>query len=96
MDDNGKLLPGKKFRGDFAKAVKAYTDYRLEAVANADKTRVVMGNSDTDPKIVEQMLADIKAAGFKDIIHLQLGPTITTHCGRNTIGLAFKENRGSL
>ena len=48
-----------------------------------------MGNSDTDPKIVEQMLADIRAAGFEEVIHFTLGPTITTHCGRNTIGLAF-------
>ena len=89
MDETGTLLPGRKFKGDFAKAVKEYTTYRLESAANADKSRILMAHSDTCPKIVQQMYDDIKAAGFEEIIHLPLGPTITTHCGRNTIGMAF-------
>ena len=93
LEPDGRMVPGKKFKGDFAKACQEYTKYRIEKNPNADKSFVFILNTDIDKKISDQMIADLKAAGFKEVMHAVAGATITTHCGRNTIGF-FIMNQG--
>ncbi|MCL2570398.1 MAG: DegV family EDD domain-containing protein [Firmicutes bacterium] len=91
MNEEGKLVPGKKFKGEFAKAVKEYTAFKVEQFANADKTIAMIAFSDIDKAIVEDVTKEVKAAGFQEVHQIQAGPTITIHCGRNTIGVLFLE-----
>jgi len=89
MDTEGRLVPTKKFKGEFAKAVKEWTAHKLAQYPNANKDLAIMAHSDIDPKISAQLKKDLKDAGFKEIIHLDVGVTITIHCGRNTIGFVM-------
>jgi len=90
--NDGKLVPGKKFKGDFAKAVKEYSKFRIDQAGgmNAiDDAYCIIGHSDIDEAIIQGFEKDMQDAGFKKVIRLMVGTTITTHCGRNTVGLAF-------
>jgi DegV family protein with EDD domain len=89
MDDKGFLVPDKKFVGNFAKAVKDYTAYRMEAAKNAKKDLALVIHTDIPKEIAKQVVEDVKAAGFEAVVELTAGTTITTHCGRNTIGIGF-------
>jgi len=86
---DGLLVPGKKFKGDFSKAVQEYAKHRIKQAGKINKEIVFIGHSDIDEKIISKFVEDIKAVGFKHVIREVIGSTVTTHCGRNTIGLGF-------
>ena len=89
MDKNGSLVQGKKFKGNFAKVCKEYTQYIIDSCPNANKDLVFITRTTIDPAIEQQMEADLRAAGFKRIMHTTAGSVITCHCGRSTIGILF-------
>jgi len=90
FDKDGRMVPGKKFKGSWPAAVREHTKYRLEKNPNYCREHVCINYTDIDSSIPEQMDADLRAAGFKKITHHHVGPTIAIHTGRNTIGfLAF-------
>ncbi|MCL2846225.1 MAG: DegV family protein [Firmicutes bacterium] len=87
LDPDGKMVPGRKYKGNFAMAVREYIKHRIEGNPNADKSFVAVVSSHMDDPSLPQMMADeLRAAGFVDVIILPAGPSITVHCGRNTIG----------
>ncbi|MCL2755431.1 MAG: DegV family protein [Firmicutes bacterium] len=87
IDNEGKLVPAKKFKGDFARCVQEWTQYKLSQNTNVNKDLVFVAHTEIDPKIPAQIVADLKKAGFKEIIQLYVGVSITIHAGRNTIGM---------
>ena len=88
MISDGTLMPGRKFKGDFALACREYTKHRLEQLPDVDKSLAIVVHSAIEEKIVDTMIDDLKSAGFKEIIRTQAGAGITVHCGRNMLGLA--------
>jgi len=92
MDGSGMLVPARKFKGDFAHAVREFTKHKLEQNPNVNKDFVILAHSDIDPKIPAQVIEDLKAAGFKEIWHHNVGVSVTIHCGRNTIGMVMFNN----
>jgi len=92
VDAYGKMLPGKKFRGKFAVTVKSYVAYVLEKNPNINKDLIIVAHTDISTDIQKQVEDDLKAAGFKNVYNTLLGCTLTTHCGRNTIGLGFRND----
>ena len=91
IDRDGNLVQGKKFKGNFSKVVKEYTQHILDTYPNADKERVMITYTTIEPAIEKQIDTDLRAAGFKQIFHTVAGSVITCHCGRNTIGILFVE-----
>ena len=85
--EDGKLVPGKKFKGRFDLAVRDYTQYKLEQLANASKDYVAVVHSDIDNAIPVEMIKTLEEAGFKKVERIITGASITIHCGRNTIGI---------
>lgn len=89
LDAEGKIVPGKKFKGKFSLAVKEWTQYKMrEYWENIDKRLCFLMHTDIDDEIAMEMHKDLKEFGFKEIIRLPLGTTLTTHIGRNMIGVA--------
>ena len=86
VEPSGKLVPGKKFKGKFSQAVKEWVQYKIESNPNANKEMLVMAHSDMEAEVVQSVYDEFKAAGFKEVLCVPLGTTVTTHCGRNTIG----------
>ena len=88
---DGKMLAGKKFMGNFAMCVKKYVDYTFDSFPNPDLSVCFITHTKmTDPKIVESVRAQVAARyPFEQIIETVAGGTVTSHCGENTIGILY-------
>ncbi|MCL2546567.1 MAG: DegV family protein [Oscillospiraceae bacterium] len=85
----GTMGPGKKYRGKFDKALLQYVDDKL-ANAEYDNDRIFITHAGVEDSLIEQVKMKIcEVADFKEIIVTRAGMTITTHCGRNTLGVLF-------
>ena len=89
VEPNGRMLPGRTFKGKFAEVVKNYTKFILQQNPNPNKDLALISYTTIDPVILKQVEDDLRAAGFKHLNISVLGGCISAHCGRNTIGIAF-------
>jgi len=89
MDSEGRLVPGKKYKGMFRKCVSEFIADKLAANQNSDKEFSFIGNSVMDDETIPATLvSELRRAGFS-VTQLPVGATITIHCGKNTIGMVF-------
>lgn len=89
LNEVGKIVPDKKFKGDFAHAVDEWTKYKIGQAETAHKDVAFVVHSDISEAIAEKVVADFREAGFADVRRFVTGPTLTTHVGRNMIGVLF-------
>lgn len=93
IDHEGRLIPGKKFKGQFKKCVEEYADMKISQTQNVDKKIAMIASTvGTDEALAKYITNELKKAGFENIMEFKVGVTITTHCGRNTLGLVFLNN----
>ena len=85
---DGKMCSGKKYRGNYEEVLKVFTQDFLKE-NNPDKTRVAVEYTTCEQKIVKAIKTQLKEYGFKEIIEVTAGATITCHCGPDTFGFAF-------
>ena len=86
---NGKMVSGKKYRGDFNVVVKNFCNDTLKEFPNQDKTLAFVTYTTASDIAVNYADEALKNAGFKDIYHTRAGGTIASHCGPNTLGILF-------
>ncbi|MDD6490103.1 MAG: DegV family protein [Clostridia bacterium] len=87
---DGSMTVGKKYRGKFETVLAQYTKERLTMFDNIKKDRVFLthaGVTKEQINIVYDILKDSKA--FDEIIIARAGSTISSHCGRGTLGVIF-------
>ncbi len=87
---DGKMGVGKKYRGKFAITLKKYVADQLGEIDTIDPTRVFVTHAGCDAAIVDACVDAVNAKGyFKEINVTRAGCTISSHCGRNTLGVLF-------
>ncbi len=87
---NGAMGVGKKYRGRYGDVLKTYVDERLADVDNIDKSRVFITHAGCDEEIVNAVVEQVKAKGiFKEVFLTRAGCTISSHCGKDTLGVLF-------
>jgi len=87
---DGKMIPGKKYRGAIQSVIGTYIEERLAGKDVVDDI-VFMTHSKSDPALVEAAREKLLSLGvFKVIEETDAGCTITAHCGENTLGILFK------
>ena len=88
--ENGQLLPGKKYRGKMNMCIKQYIADLKEMYPNYDKTRCFVTHSSADEDLV-QLAKDLVKENFEfdEVLETVAGSIITSHCGRNTLGVLF-------
>ncbi|MBR5519970.1 MAG: DegV family protein [Clostridia bacterium] len=88
---NGAMGNRSKFRGSMVSCARKYVDSLLANRDQIDPRRAfVTYTCETDPEIVAAVRETAEAAGlFEEIVESNAGSVITSHCGRNTIGLLF-------
>lgn len=87
---NGKMGVGKKYRGKFAAVLQKYVADRLGDVSDVELDRIFVTHAGCDPEIFEQCVAQVKSiAPFGEVLVTRAGCTISSHCGRNTLGVLF-------
>ena len=87
---NGAMGVGKKYRGRYGDVLKTYVNERLADVDNIDPSRVFVTHAGCDDEIVNAVVEQVKEKGiFKEIFLTRAGCTISSHCGKDTLGILF-------
>ena len=88
---DGKMTPGKKYRGPIDKVMLQYADDRLRGRDDINKHRVFITHTRCAPEAVEAVRQKILelAPDFEEIIETNAGSTVTSHCGPGTLGVLF-------
>lgn len=88
---NGKMTPGKKYRGKIEKVMLQYVEDRLQNRTDIDKHRIFITHTKCSPEAVQAVRDKILeiAPDFEEILETTAGATITSHCGPNTLGILF-------
>ena len=87
---NGKMDVGKKYRGKYGEVLKQYVAERIGDASDIDLTRVFVTHAGCDPEIVDSVVSAVKsAADFKEVLLTRAGCTISSHCGKDTLGVLF-------
>lgn len=90
----GQLVPGKKYRGKMNTLIRQYIEDLKAQYPSYDKTRAFVTHSSADPDLVEAAKAYVKELfDFDEILETVAGSVVTSHCGRNTLGVLFIYNR---
>lgn len=88
---DGKMSPGKKYRGHIDKFVMAYVKDQEEALLRADPRRIFIthsgGAADTVVPMVMEYLKSLNH--FEEILVTRAGSVISSHCGPGTLGLLY-------
>lgn len=88
--EDGQLLAAGKYRGDMTICIKKYIEDLKNQYPAYDKTRCFVTHSSADKELVELAKKLVKETfDFNEIIETVAGSIITSHCGRNTLGVLF-------
>ncbi len=86
----GKMGVSKKYRGKFGAVLKNYVADRIGDGTDIDLSRVFVTHAGCEEAIYMQCVEQVKAlAPFAEVHITRAGCTISSHCGRNTLGVLF-------
>lgn len=87
---DGELYPKKKYIGNMSRCLKNYVKDLVAEYPSYDDTRCFITHSSAEPELVESVRKMVEENfRFKEIIETVAGSIITSHCGKNTIGVLF-------
>lgn len=87
---DGKMGVGKKYRGKFGAVLPKYISERLGDGSDVIKGHIFVTHAGCEPAIVQSCVDSVKAIAPEARIHItRAGCTISSHCGRNTLGVLF-------
>lgn len=90
MVRGGKMGVGKKYRGKFAMTLNKYITDMVGDGSDIELDKVFVTHAGCDEAIVNQCVEQVKAcADFKEVFVTRAGCTVSSHCGRNTLGVLF-------
>ncbi len=89
-EDDGQLVAKKKYMGSMERCIKTYiNDLRMQ-YRRYDRTRCFITHSSADKGLVDiAKKAVSEMFEFDEVIETVAGSIITSHCGRNTLGVLF-------
>ena len=87
---DGKMGVGKKYRGKFGAVLPKYVSDRLGDGSDVIKGHIFVTHAGCEPAIIDACVEGVKAIAPEAKIHVtRAGCTISSHCGRNTLGVLF-------
>ena len=87
---NGKMSVGKKYRGKFSATLEKYIADQLGSLSDIELDRIFVTHAGCDESICSHCVEEVqKLAPFKEVLLTRAGCTISSHCGRNTLGILF-------
>lgn len=88
--ENGRMAPGKKYRGKLSSVIMDYVKDMEEDLKAAKPDRVFITHSGCDKEIVDgvrKYLEDLNV--FDEVLETRAGGVISSHCGPGTLGVLF-------
>ena len=87
---NGKMGVGKKYRGKFGAVLPKYVADRLGDASDVIKGHIFVTHAGCEESIINSCVEAVKAIAPEAEEHItRAGCTISSHCGRNTLGVLF-------
>ena len=87
---DGKMGVGKKYRGKFAAVLQKYISDQLGDGSGVELDRIFVTHAGCDEEIYRACIEQVRSiAPFGEICLTRAGCTISSHCGRNTLGVLF-------
>lgn len=86
---DGKMVSGKKYRGNYNHVVDAYVNDILAEYNTPDYETVFLTYTTAPQEIVDKVSARLKDAGFKNVYITRAGATISCHCGEDCLGVLY-------
>ena len=87
---NGAMSVGKKYRGKYDQVLLKYIEDRVGDASDIIKDHVFITHAGCDDAVVDACVAKLKTLGEFPNIHVtRAGCTVSSHCGRNTLGVLF-------
>ena len=85
---DGKMQVTKKYRGNIEDALMKYADDLLKEIPPNKKRVFVTYSSPVEPTRTK-LLQMLKDYGFEEVLESSAWATISTHCGRKTLGVLY-------
>ena len=86
----GKMGVEKKYRGRYIDVIKEYVAERLTTGGEIDLDRVFITHAGCDEDVVNAAVEVVKSTlPFKEIFVTRAGCTVSSHCGKDTLGVLF-------
>ena len=87
---DGRMIPGKKYRGKIDHVVMNYVREMEEELKKARGDRVFITHSGCDPEIIAQVKEYLESLEHVDeILVTRAGGVISSHCGPGTLGVLY-------
>lgn len=87
---DGKMVVGKKYRGNYERCLKQYVADRLKNPDAVRAKRVFVTHTGVAPETAQQVIEQVKSLKqFDEVLEARAGCSITSHCGPNTLGVLF-------
>lgn len=92
-DAEGQLIAKKKYMGTIERCIKNYVADLANEYHSYDKTRCFITHSSADKELVDKAKELVaQYFEFDEVVETVAGSIITSHCGRNTLGVLFIHN----
>ncbi len=85
----GKMISGKKYRGNYNHVVKSYCEDVLNEFNTPSLKHAFVTYTTADDAVVETAANMLKERGFENIHITRAGATITSHCGEDCLGILY-------
>ncbi len=87
---DGKMKPGKKYRGKMEAVIRDYVKDLTPALLSAHRERVFITHSGCEQSILDAVKAQLEELNyFEEILTTRAGSVISSHCGPGTLGVLF-------
>lgn len=86
---NGNMKNTEKFRGKMADCVTKYCRATLEKYNRPDKSVIFITHSVAEKELVDAAKAVVSEYGFENVYETTAGCTVSSHCGKNTLGILY-------
>lgn len=87
---DGVLGAKKKYMGNLERCLRSYIEELAFNFREYDDTRCFITHSCCEKEVVEKVRAQVeKTFRFQEILETTAGSVVTSHCGKNTLGVLF-------
>lgn len=95
--EEGEIVSDGKYRGKINMVYLKYIDDTLSKFNNPDTTRCFVTHSYAEQDTVDKVVEYVKSKKiFKEVIETKAGSTITSHCGKGTLGILYINDGGKV
>ena len=92
---DGKMGSTNKFRGKMEDCIAKYCNAVLQKYDDPDKSVIFITHSNATEQMVDAARKIVYEQGFETVYETTAGCTVSSHCGKNTLGILFINDGGN-